>query len=96
MAKSIKSEAVEKFTQVEIDKIEKSAEIASDFIHDELIPLLENFESDNDYKDYIQGIATHGLFVELVQRMGELGYTEKDLRKEIKIYLNSSIGQIIH
>lgn len=96
MAKSIKTEAVEKFTQVEIDKIQKSAEIASDFIHDELIPILEDFESDNDCKDYVPGIATHGLFVELVHRMVEMGYTEKDLRKEIKLYLNSSIGQILH
>ena len=57
---------------------------------------LWQFEHDTDYSKYIYGVASHGLFVSLVARLGEMGYTEKELRKEIKIWLNTSVGQVIH
>lgn len=80
----------------EIQAIENSAELAGDFIHDVLLPQLDDFENNNDDPEYMSGMATHGLFVELVERMGSMGYTEKDLRKEIKTYINGSYGQTIH
>lgn len=80
----------------EIWQFEHSVHIADEFINDELLPLLDEFESDNQDDDYIDGAATHGLFVALIFRMAELGYTEKDLRKELKVYMNSSMGQTVH
>jgi hypothetical protein len=41
-------------------------------------------------------MAIHGLFVEMIARMAEAGYTEKDLRKEIKMYMNSAMGETVH
>jgi hypothetical protein len=75
---------------------EHSAIIASDFINDVLLEQLDKFENDNDDDKYIYGIASHGLFISLITRLGEMGYTEKELRKEIKIWLNSSVGQVVH
>lgn len=95
MAKS-KSEEVKKMLEQEYQLMENSASIASDFIHDNILPLLEEFEFNNDDEEYMSGFATHSLFVLLVTRLGEMGYTEKDLRKEIKTYLNSSIGHVLH
>ena len=80
----------------EMQQLETSAELAGDFIHDVLLPQLDKFENSNDDVDYMPGMATHGLFVELIQRMGEMGYTEKDLRKELKAYINCSYGQTLH
>ncbi len=80
----------------EIDQIENSALMACDFIYDTVLPLLDEFENNNDDPEYIPGLATHGLFVALIQELAELGYTEKDLRKEIKIYMNSSLGEVVH
>lgn len=80
----------------EVEQIENSALLACDFIYDTLLPLLDDFENDNDDPDYIPGIATHGLFVALIQELADLGYTEKDLRKEIKTYMNTSVGEIVH
>ena len=80
----------------EVEQIEKSALLACDFIYDTLLPLLDEFENDNDDPEYIPGIATHGLFVALIQELADLGYTEKDLRKEIKIYMNTSLGEVVH
>ena len=83
-------------TSEEVEQIEKSALMACDFIYDTLLPLLEEFENDNDDPDYIPGVATHGLFVALIQELADLGYTQKDLNKEIKTYMNTSIGEIVH
>jgi ribose 5-phosphate isomerase len=83
-------------TSEEVEQIEKSALSACDFIYDTLLPLLEEFENDNDDPDYIPGVATHGLFVALIQELADLGYTQKDLNKEIKTYMNTSIGEVVH
>ena len=80
----------------ELKQIEDSADVASDFIHDVLLPQLDEFELDNDDREYMTGMATHGLFVELVQRMIAMGYTEKDLKKEVKIYAQLPWGETIH
>lgn len=83
-------------TSEEVEQIENSAVLACDFIYDTLLPLLDEFENNNDDPDYISGLATHGLFVALIQELADLGYTEKDLRKEIKIYMNTSVGEVVH
>ena len=83
-------------TAEEVEQIEKSALSACDFIYDTLLPLLEEFENDNDDPDYIPGVATHGLFVALIQELADLGYTQKDLNREIKTYINTSIGEVVH
>ena len=83
-------------TSEEVEQIEKSALMACDFIYDTLLPLLEEFENDNDDPDYIPGVATHGLFVALIQELADLGYTQKDLNKEIKTYMNTSLGEVVH
>ena len=83
-------------TSEEVEQIEKSALMACDFIYDTLLPLLEEFENDNDDPDYIPGVATHGLFVALIQELADLGYTQRDLNKEIKTYMNTSVGEVVH
>lgn len=93
MTKNTKNEVNKKR---ELQRIEKSAKISTDFIYDEIIPALEHFETYNEYSGYLYGTATHCLFVELVQRMGELGYTEKELRKELKTYLDPLLGETLH
>ena len=89
-------EEAEEPSEEEVEQIEKSALLACDFIYDNLLPLLEEFENDNDDPDYIPGIATHGLFVALIQELADLGYTQKDLNKEIKTYMNTSLGEVVH
>jgi hypothetical protein len=83
-------------TSEEVEQIEKSALLACDFIYETLLPLLDEFENDNDDPEYIPGVATHGLFVALIQELADLGYTQKDLNKEIKTYMNTSVGEVVH
>jgi microsomal dipeptidase-like Zn-dependent dipeptidase len=93
-AKSSKVELVT--TKEEVELIEDSVVLASDFLEEILLPQLDKFEFENDDPDYVPGVAIHGLFVEMVARLVEAGYTEKDLRKEIKMYVNSSMGETLH
>ena len=83
-------------TKDEIQLIEDSVVLASDFLEETILPMLEKFEFENDDPDYVPGMAIHGLFVEMIARMVEAGYTEKDLRKEIKMYVNSAMGATLH
>ena len=83
-------------TKDEIELIEDSVVLASDFLEEVILPQLEKFEFENDDPDYVPGMAIHGLFVEMIARMAEAGYTEKDLRKEIKMYMNSAMGETLH
>jgi hypothetical protein len=73
-----------------------SAEVAVEFVNEEILSRLEEFENNNDDPEYVHGFATHGLFIELIMRLGAMGYTEKDLRKEIKEWINSSYGEVVH
>jgi len=77
-------------------QFEHSAEIASEFLNDEVLTLLDEFEHENDDPEYVYGVATLGLFTEVVMRLGSMGYTEKDLRKELKRWINSSFGETLH
>ena len=83
-------------TKDEVELIEDSVVLASDFLEEVLLPQLDKFEFENDDPDYMPGMAIHGLFVEMIARMIEAGYTEKDLRKEIKMYVNSAMGETVH
>jgi microsomal dipeptidase-like Zn-dependent dipeptidase len=83
-------------TKDEVELIEDSVVLASDFLEETLLPQLDKFEFENDDPDYVPGMAIHGLFVEMIARMAEAGYTEKDLRKEIKLYMNSAMGATLH
>jgi hypothetical protein len=92
MAKEVKMVS----TAEEVEQIENSALLACDFIYETLLPLLDEFENDNDDPEYIPGVATHGLFIALIQELADLGYTQKDLNKEIKTYMNTSLGEVVH
>jgi hypothetical protein len=92
MAKEVKMVS----TAEEVEQIENSALLACDFIYETLLPLLDEFENDNDDPEYIPGVATHGLFIALIQELADLGYTQKDLNKEIKTYMNTSVGEVVH
>jgi hypothetical protein len=83
-------------TKDEVELIEDSVVLASEFLEETLLPQLDKFEFENDDPDYVPGMAIHGLFVEMIARMAEAGYTEKDLRKEIKMYMNSAMGETVH
>ena len=80
----------------EVSQFQRSAEIALEFVNEEILNRLDEFEHENLDTEYVRGFATHGLFIELIMRLGAMGYTEKELKKEIKNWINSSYGEVLH
>jgi hypothetical protein len=80
----------------ELATYERSVDMAREFISEVISPALDTFEYENDDEEYVSGTTTHGLFINMIQRLCEMGYTEKDLKREIKLYANTSIGEIVH
>lgn len=70
--------------------------LACQFIKAKIIPLLEEFEEHNTDKNYIDGTATHALFITLMQILGDMGFSEEELIDEVATYINSSAGETLH
>ena len=70
--------------------------LACHFIREKMIPLLEEFEQNNPDENYIDGSATHALFITLVQILGEMGFSEEDLKEEVATYIDATMGETIH
>jgi hypothetical protein len=70
--------------------------VACKFIKSKVIPLLDDFEEHNPDENYIDGSATHALFITLIQLLGTMGFSEEELKDEIDTYLNSNLGETLH
>jgi hypothetical protein len=75
---------------------EMTSEMAHNFIQEALIPLLEEFDFNNPNEDYIPGVATYELFMKIVSRMLEEGFTQEQLKDAIDEYNVYCIDDIIH
>lgn len=75
---------------------EVSNELANQFVEGEIIPLLEEFDYNNENGDYIPGIATFCLFAKLIiQFIGE-GYTAEELKKIIDDFGQFCVDDTVH
>lgn len=70
--------------------------LACQFIKAKIIPLLEEFEENNTDKNYVDGTATHALFITLMQILADMGFSEEELVDEVATYVHSSAGETIH
>ena len=79
-------------------QFEHSSNLSYEFVYEEIMPVLDHFEAENDAldKDYIAGSATFGLFIELIHCLVASGWTTEDLKSEIETHANSSAGEILH
>lgn len=75
---------------------EQSGQMASTFIEEVLMPIVEEFDYSNSNEDYIYGTATFGLFIELLPRLGQLGYSQEDLIDQVKQYINYVADRVLH
>jgi hypothetical protein len=75
---------------------EQSGIKASEFIEDELLPQIEKFDYDNEDQDYIYGTATFGLFIELIPRLAQLGYTKEELTQQVEQYVDYINNRVLH
>ena len=76
-------------------QFEYSVKQASEFLEENILSELEEFDYCNEDPDYIIGTATLGLFCEMVARLGVLGYSEEDLIEEIKNHIDMANIQML-
>lgn len=77
-------------------QIEASNDMANDFIEENIIPQLYDFEFNNEDKDYLTGVATFALFARLcIELIGD-GYTADQLKEIVDDFKYSCVSDTIH
>lgn len=75
---------------------EESGKKASEFLETVLMPVLQEFDYDNEDENYIYGTATFGLFIELVPLLSHLGYSKEDLIDQVAQYIDFVENRTLH
>ena len=75
---------------------ELTNELANNFVEDDILPLLEEFDYNNECSEYIPGVATFCLFARLVIQFLNEGYTIEDLKKIIDDFSEHCVDGTVH
>jgi hypothetical protein len=75
---------------------EMSTQCASEFIEDELIPVLDTFDYENENSDYIPGVATYILFTRIVEVLIEQGFTDAELKAQVDNISDVKSYRVVH
>lgn len=86
----------EELVEVSQKMLDNSTEVAYEFVEEEIIPQLENFEYDSDDDDYIAGCATFVLFTRLIGKMKEIGYNIDELKQLTEQYYDMNYNDTLH
>ena len=87
---------VEEEDEFEDWQYEQSGNKALEFIESKILPILESFDFESEDKDYVKGTAHFVLFVELLPKLGQLGYDADDLLDMIQELVDSEANITIH
>lgn len=75
---------------------ETSGVMASEFIEKQIMPLLHEFDFDNEDEYYIYGTATFGVLVEILPLLAQLGYNKDDIIEQVHQYYDFVDGRTLH
>jgi hypothetical protein len=75
---------------------EESGKKASEFIENEIMPKLHEFDFGNEDEDYIYGTATFGILVEILPLLAQLGYDKDDIIEQVHQYYDFVDSRILH
>jgi hypothetical protein len=75
---------------------EESGKKASEWIENEIMPMLHDFDFGNEDEDYIYGTATFGLLVEILPLLAQLGYAKEDIIEQVHQYYDLVNDRILH
>jgi hypothetical protein len=76
-------------------QLEYSYDMAQDFVG-QTIEELDDFDFNNDDDKYIPGCSTYALFLALVPKLVEMGYTKENLFKEIEENMGADPTATLH
>ena len=64
-------------------QIDKSNELATEFLDKEVIPLIDDFEFENDDEHYVPGVASFMLYIKLIEHLSTNGWTLDELKQAV-------------
>lgn len=85
------SKKSEEITEYEDWQYEKSMEDAQDWMDNEVIPSIIDYDFENDDPDYVPGTATYGMFCNMAVMLVEVGYTKEELIQIVEEMFNDEI-----
>lgn len=88
-------ESIDDLEDYEDWQFEYSYEMAQDFVN-QTIDELYDFDVVNPDEKYIPGCATYGLFLALIPKLVEMGYTEENLKQEIEAHVGADPNETLH
>ena len=75
---------------------ERSFKLAEQFLDQDLLPQLYEFDLDSEDEDYIKGTAIYKLFLEMAFALQQLGWESTEIKKEIDNYIIDLGDKTIH
>lgn len=73
-----------------------STDAALDFLDEELFPLLDEFDYENEADGYVPGTAAFVLLIKIVQRLYEEGFTKEELIQMVDESGDMSLYETVH
>jgi hypothetical protein len=73
------------------EALDASNEAATEFLEEIILPLLDQFESENDNENYVSGVASFMLYANLIEHLTESGWSTEELKKAIDEFSTESI-----
>ena len=77
-------------------ELSKSNEAASEFLEEVIIPLVDQFEFENEEEHYIPGVASFLLYIRLVESLSQNGWTVEELKQAVDEFSSEDMSNYIH
>ena len=75
---------------------EVSNELANQFVEEEICPMLEEFDYNNESSEYVPGMATFCLFAKLCIQLMSEGYTVDEMKDLISEFSQHCVDDTVH
>ena len=75
---------------------EVSNELANHFVEEEIYPLLEEFDYNNESSEYVPGMATFCLFAKLCIQLMSEGYTVEEMKDLVDEFSQHCVDDTVH
>lgn len=78
------------------EAIDTSTTISYEFIQNEIMPILDEFEHNNDEDEYVIGCASFILYTKIIAKLNNLGYSSEELHQLLDQYYDMSMNDTLH
>lgn len=77
-------------------QIDKSNELASEFLENDIIPMMDEFEFENSDEHYVPGVASFMLYIKLIEHLSKNGWTLDELKHAVEEFSTEEWSKTLH